>query len=295
MEHTIRNHYLEVTVSEHGAELRSIKDRRGTEYLWQGDPRYWKDRAPTIFPYVARLTEGKYYLDGACYSMPPHGFAPLSDSHPVRSTPAAVSLELTSSEKTRKMYPRDFVFQAVYRLYGRSLLIRYDVRNTDSRRMYFGIGGHPGFRVPVLEGTAFEEYRLRFEPGFCPVRIGFSDRVFLNGDDRPYPLGPDATVPLEHGLFDHDAVILSHMGPRVSLELKNGQKILSVRCPRMRYLGFWHRPHTDAPYVCLEPWSSLPSFQDRIAVFEKQKDLISLEPGRTYRFSWRVDFEAIEA
>ena len=47
-----------------GAQLLSIRASDGTECLWQGDPAYRSDRAPNLFPYVARLTEGKYYLDG---------------------------------------------------------------------------------------------------------------------------------------------------------------------------------------------------------------------------------------
>ena len=74
MEYTIQNQELSVTVSDFGAELRSIRSKDGTEYLWQGDPTFWKDRAPNIFPYVARLTEGKYSLKGREYQMKIHGF-----------------------------------------------------------------------------------------------------------------------------------------------------------------------------------------------------------------------------
>ena len=76
MLHTIGNQYLTVTVSEMGAELQSILGNDGTQYLWQGDPAYWKDRALNIFPYVARLTQGRYVIDGEEYAMPIHGFAP---------------------------------------------------------------------------------------------------------------------------------------------------------------------------------------------------------------------------
>ena len=54
----ISNQFLTVSVSDRGAELMSILGSDGTEYLWQGDPAYWGDRAPNIFPYVARLTDG---------------------------------------------------------------------------------------------------------------------------------------------------------------------------------------------------------------------------------------------
>lgn len=64
MLYSIETAALRVCVSDLGAELQSILAADGTEYLWQGDPAYWKDRAPTIFPYVARLTDGVYELDG---------------------------------------------------------------------------------------------------------------------------------------------------------------------------------------------------------------------------------------
>ena len=60
----IRNQFLKVSVSDRGAELMSILSSDGTEYLWQGDPTYWADRAPNIFPYVARLTGGSYTYGG---------------------------------------------------------------------------------------------------------------------------------------------------------------------------------------------------------------------------------------
>ena len=78
MLHTIQNESLSVTVNELGAQLWSIRAADGVEYLWQGDARYWADRALTIFPYVARLWQGQYMLDGQTYRMPIHGFAPGS-------------------------------------------------------------------------------------------------------------------------------------------------------------------------------------------------------------------------
>ncbi len=69
MTHLIKNRFLRVEAAEHGAELQSIQDADGTEYLWQGDPAYWPDRAPNLFPYVVRLTDESYYLDGELHHM----------------------------------------------------------------------------------------------------------------------------------------------------------------------------------------------------------------------------------
>ena len=78
MLYTIRNSLLQVTASAAGAELMSIQTADGTEYLWQGDPKYWSDRAPNIFPYVARLTKEQYTYQGKTYHLPIHGFAPTA-------------------------------------------------------------------------------------------------------------------------------------------------------------------------------------------------------------------------
>ena len=83
MLHTLHNEFLSVIASEQGAELQSVLGADGTEYLWQGDPTYWRNRAVNIFPYVARLTDGSYYLDGKLYHMDIHGLAPYRRFHAV--------------------------------------------------------------------------------------------------------------------------------------------------------------------------------------------------------------------
>ena len=40
---TIENSLLSLTVDTLGAQMMNLK-RNGTEYLWQGDPWYWRDR-----------------------------------------------------------------------------------------------------------------------------------------------------------------------------------------------------------------------------------------------------------
>ena len=74
MIYTIKNDKIEVSVEDLGAQMRSIKDAEGKEYLWQGDEKYWKECASNLFPYIARLTQGKYILKGKTYDMTTHGF-----------------------------------------------------------------------------------------------------------------------------------------------------------------------------------------------------------------------------
>ena len=56
MIYTIENEYLSVSVEDIGAQLKSIYHKKSeTEFLWQGDPKYWKGRAYNLFPIVCRL------------------------------------------------------------------------------------------------------------------------------------------------------------------------------------------------------------------------------------------------
>ena len=149
--HTIENGFLQVTVSELGAELQSVKATDGTEFLWQGDSRYWKDRSPVLFPYVGRLTNGRYRLEGREYPMGIHGFAAHSVFQTVKAEPERLELAITDTPETLARYPRRFAFTVVYALAGNTLEVTFRVENRDTGTMYFGLGGHPGIRVPLTE------------------------------------------------------------------------------------------------------------------------------------------------
>ena len=289
---TIQNGFLRVTARTEGAELMSILSSDGTEYLWQGDPKYWADRSLTLFPYVARLFGGTYELDGNTCRMPIHGFAPHAEFIPEQRSREEMTFVLTETEETRKCYPRSFRFSVTYRLEGSTLFVTYEVGNTDSRDLYFGLGGHPGFNVPLEEGKSFEDYRLRFSSAAEPKRIGFTADCFRDGTESPFPLEEKRILPLSHSLFDDDAVVLKDAAKEVTLETGDGGRSVTVRYPDMPYLSVWHAPKTDAPYVCIEPWLSLPSQKGEKTVFEKRPDLVCLPPDGRYGNTWSMTFKA---
>lgn len=288
MEHCIENGFLQISVAESGGQLMSILSADGTQYLWQGDPAYWPDRALNLFPYVARLTDGIYRLDGQTYSMDIHGLAPYRSFSVTEHTQDTLELTLESDEATCEHYPRRFAFRIRYQLKESTLAVTYTVENRDEKTMYFGLGGHPGFNVPMAAGKTFQDYRLRFEEICRPRRVDFSEDCFLLGMDSPFPLEGGTTLLLRHDLFDQDAIVLKDMARSVTLETDGDGHAITVSFPQMPYLGLWHWPKTDAPYLCIEPWCSLPATKGKITVLEEQPDLISLEPGKTYRNTWTI-------
>lgn len=288
----IQNEHLTVRIEERGAQLLSIKDKEGTEYLWQGDDRYWEERSPILFPYIARMTDRKYQLFGKTYEMDIHGFAKDMTFSPVEESETKVVLVIGNNEVTYAQYPYEFKFYVTYELDGGKLMMTYKVENRDEKTMYFGIGGHPGLNVPFEEGTVFEDYCLMFDEKTDAKRVGMTDDCFVNGEENEFPLVDHQILPLRHELFDHDAVIFHHMPKKITLMSPKAKKKVHVTYPDVEYLGLWHAVETDAPYVCVEPWSSLPSRKDIIEDLETQPSIMSLESGKQHVCRIGIEIEA---
>ena len=278
MEFCIHNDTLRVGADTLGAELSFITGTNGTDYLWPGQSTIWQDRAPNLFPYVARLTEGKYSYRGMFYPLPIHGFASRSQFTGELLSKTEMLFSLSSTAETLETYPFPFRFTVGYRLEENRLYLEYTVENAGSDLMHFGIGAHPGFRVPLESGLGFRDYFIEFPFSCQPQRIGFTEQCFLNGEDSPFPLQEGRFLPLSHSMFDNDAIVLRNMPRQATLRSLKGSKAVSVSFPDMPYLGIWHRPGTDAPYICIEPWKSLPSRQGIIEDLETQPTLETLSP-----------------
>ena len=77
----------------------------------------------------------------------------------------------------------------------------------------------------------------------------------------------------------------------LTLHSRKSSRSVTVDFPDMGFLGLWHAPKTDAPYVCVEPWVSLPSHSAYVEDFAKQEHLISLNAGETYRNEMVITLE----
>lgn len=291
MNYEIKNEKLQVKISDYGAELQSVTGEGNIEYLWQGNPEVWEEKAPNIFPYVARLTDGKCMVNGTSYEMKIHGIVKYCTLKAEKINEDEITFCLESNEETKKQYPFDFTYRITYTLEDSVLKIRMSILNQGNTRMYFALGGHPGFQVPLEEGLSFEDYYLEFGKPCKPSRIGFSETCFLTGKDETYSLVEDRFIPLRHELFDNDAIVLKHCDRQVTLASFKGKRRITASYPDFPYLGFWHMPKTEAPYICIEPWSSLPSREGIVEELSQQADLIGLEPGKEYITGWQLKFE----
>lgn len=290
MDYYLENAHLTVRISSLGAQLQQIINADGTEYLWYGDPTYWGGRSPILFPFVGRLKDCQYLLNGVKYPLEIHGFARKCDFSVCHATKTQLDFLLVSNDVTQAVYPYDFQLHILYTLLDDTLGITYLVQNNSKTTMYFGLGAHPGFRVPLDRGKTFEDYRIELlgQAG-TPMRVGFSADCLINGNDEPYLLNADAALPLRHTLFDNDAIFLSNVAKQARLTAGDGHSI-TLFYPDMTYLGIWHTPKTKAPFVCIEPWTSLPGRHDIVEDFATMPSLIHLPAQQSKTFCWSMTF-----
>ena len=288
---TIGNDSISVEIDEVSATLHSIK-KDGVEYLWQGDEKYWKFQDKNLFPYIGRMTDEKYICNGKEYSMKLHGFCGDVAFLAENVSETSVDFVIRDSEYTRSIYPFCFELRITYSVEGNKLLKKCAVTNRGTEEMYFGIGSHPGFNVPIGGEGTFEDWYFEFDEESTPIRIGFDQTNYrLNDENLPYALEEGKKLRLEHAKFDLDAIVLQGMPKAVTLRSDTSAHAVRAEYPDMDFLGLWHKPHSDAPYVCIEPWKSLPSHSGYVEDITKQEHIVHLPAGQEYTNT--ISFEII--
>ncbi len=283
--YVIQNSYLTVTLSDIGGEPLSVK-AGDHEYLWQRDPTYWSSCAPLLFPTVGRLRGGVWADGDRVYAMNNHGFSRRQEMEAVAMRDFA-EFTLKDNSETREVYPYSFTLRRRFKLAKNSILETITVTNTDSRELPFGIGLHPGFMLP--EGRA----RLSLETD-GEVRRHLLSPAFLMADkSEPYELRDGKYIDIDNSLFDNDAVILSGI-KSATLESPDSERSIRVSFPDAPYVGFWQPIRSDAPFLCIEPWQSLPASDapdgtppDQIS---ERKGFVKLAPGASYTFNCMMIF-----
>ncbi|MBQ7922591.1 MAG: aldose 1-epimerase family protein [Clostridia bacterium] len=290
MLYTIENSKIKVTITDMGAEMTSlVLKKTGTEYLWQGDPTYWTGHAYNLFPICGRLWEGKYTYQGNTYEMNLHGFARKTEYAVAEQKEDSITFRLADTDVTYAQYPFHFELLLTYSLEGAAVKTTFHITNNDEKELIFAIGGHPGFNVPLAEGETFEDYTISFSDKCEPRQLCMSETCYYLNDTKPFKLRCGKSFKLAHDLFDNDAVFLTDMAPAVTLKSGISKHFVKVSYPGMNYLGFWHAPKTEAPYVCIEPWISIPADDGSVDNLETKRSMLRLAPGAIHEQSFDIE------
>ncbi len=291
MIYTISNDKLCVKISDLGAELQSVTDLAdGCEYIWQGDAKYWEDRAPTLFPICGRFLDGKYTYRGKEYAMGMHGFA-ASQTYEVSNVQGdSVTMTLRANEQTRAQYPFAFSFALTFALSGRRLPGAAEIKNEGEEILPATFGAHPGFNVPFTKGHDFSEYTLTFAEKCTPNQLGITPEGYYAGRCRALALEGGTTLALDHEKFVVDGIFMSRMARKVTLGAPTDPHGVTLDFADFPYLGVWQEYGKDTPFLCLEPWCGLPSYPDVADDISEKNDMFHIAKGEKKNLQYSIEF-----
>jgi len=285
----LKNNYLTVEISKHGAEIKSIKDMDGTEFVLD-DEKHWKYSVPHLFPVVGTLQNGELIHEGKHYPMPRHGIARTSEFDVISTTEKMAVFSLRYSDETQKAYPFMFELVVTYKINGKAILVQYHVRNLDDRKISFSLGAHPAFLAPRNQGEVFTDYFLEFETLEDLNLIPINQESGLLLRNRIPMAKNTKIINLEKTLFNGDALIFQGLKSKyLMLKNRKNSKMVRFDFSEFPFLGIW-TTLGDSPMICIEPWAGHADYVDFYGEFCDKEDNISLEVGseKSYQYVMEI-------
>jgi len=284
---TIENQQLRISIHPKGAELQSVFHKtHNTEYMWSGDPAFWGKHSPLLFPIVGTLKDNIYYYEDKPYSLSRHGFAREHEFTVETQTADSITFLLKSDASTKKVYPFDFTLRVIYKLLASGLTTTYRVDNPAATPLYFSVGGHPAFAVPMAPGTGYTDYYLQFDQSETAPRWPISKDGLIETQPQPL-LDNSSTIPLKKELFAKDALVLKHpASSAVTIRSAKTERSVRLDFPGFPFLGIWAAPNAD--FVCLEPWCGIADGVDGNQQFTEKEGINLLAEGEEFERTWTL-------
>lgn len=283
----LENSKLNITVSDYGAELHSVTGKKeDTEFLWNGNPEYWKYHAPHLFPIIGKLIDSKYRVNGKEYELPSHGIARISEFNCLNKTEKSITFELKYDEKSLEIYPYKFLLQVTYTLEDNSVITEYKIINLDDKDIYFSIGGHPAFMCPIDSKDKLEDCYLEFNKKETTSAMTINEDVYISYNRKEY-LKDTNILPLSKELFENGLFIFDRLeSDKISIKSKNNSKSVCVEFDGFPYVGLW-APEKGAPFMCIEPWFGHPDYEDFKGEFKEREGSIEVNPGEYFSCKYK--------
>ncbi|EAC5861214.1 aldose 1-epimerase family protein [Listeria monocytogenes] len=284
----LENEVLLVEMKTAGAELTRIfhKDT-GLEYLWNADSKFWGRHSPVLFPTVGRLVDDTYLVDGKQYHLGQHGFARDRDFQVIEQTENTVRFELDADEDSLAIYPYKFKLSIIYTIEKNTVAVSYEVENTDNKRIYFSIGAHPAFHLPLTDGTTFEDYYLDFgtEENLETLCL---EGPYRSGDIKKIIDEPARYLPLSYDLFKNDALIFEALKQKeMTIKSDKTPHFVKVSFPEFPFVGVWTaKPGT--PFLCIEPWYGIADGAGESVELRDKAGIEHLEPEAVFASEYEI-------
>lgn len=285
--HEISNQQIRIQVAERGAELCELFHfGNQLNYLWKGDPAFWGKTSPVLFPIVGSLRNNEYCWQNKTYSLPRHGFARELPFQLIQQSDHTLLFQLVHSNATLQVYPFPFKLSILYQIDNSRLTVRYQVENPANNPMYFSIGAHPAFALPLESSLAFTDYYLEFStPENAPI-YPLTENALIANNPRPF-FQNTQQLSLHPELFYRDALVFKNLqSNQITLAATTGKAALQFNFPNTPYFGIWSAK--NAPFICLEPWHGIADTESATGNLEEKEGIQTLLPGEIFASEWSV-------
>lgn len=287
--HIIESNDLIIESKNSGAELTRIYSKKyNKEILWNGDSSFWGRHSPILFPIVGRLKDNETYIEDKLYNMSQHGFARDMEFEVIDDTNSSIIYKLQSNEESKKFYPYEFELLIKYTLEENKLNVKWEVKNTDSREIYFSIGAHPAFNISSREELS--NYYIEFK---------FKDNVNRISLEGPYyneitSMSKLETLELNPKSFEKDAIIFTNID-ELSIKNKKEDNYIKVSFEDFPLVGIWSPYYKDenltAPFICIEPWHGLADSVNSDKIYKNKKFIKKLNIGEIFITDYTIEIK----
>lgn len=284
MIYTIKNNNITAKINELGAELISVTDNNGKEFIFQPS-LLWPGQAKNLFPNVGLAKDDYSIIRGKRYPMHQHGFAKDMIFNVFDVNDDSVSFYIKSNTATKKYVPYDFRLEISFVIKNNTLKQSFKVINLDKEEIYFGIANHSGFATDTSSYVDFCGNRNIQE--IC--RKGMK---YLTGKEKIYSL-ENGKIFVTPKYFKDGAHILKGFEKKeiilVNPILKTSVK---VNFDGFDYITLWSTPDAET-VLCMMPWCALPDADDTDHIFEHKQGNVKLDVNSTFMVSQILSFMSI--
>ncbi len=286
----LKNEFLKVELHPKGAEIISITGMQdGLNYMWRRDPIQWANSAPILFPIVGAVRNDQYTIDGKTYHMTQHGFARHTEFKTDQKSETQVTFTLESNDEIKKQYPYLFALNVTYTLETNKLHCEISIKNTDSKEIYFQVGGHPAFACPLLDNESSNDYYIEFSDNenkgrkiIDVAKRGMSRNVepFFENERRFF---------VRQDLFSRDAIVLQDfVSKSISLKSLNHNKSLVFYMNGFDHVGIWAAKHVGG-LIAIEPWVGHADYVDFEGDFKDKQSCVQLQPDQHFDCDFAIE------
>lgn len=264
MIHQLENDEVILAVDTKACEIASFQRKdKEIEYMWNGDPAYWSNRNPILFPHVSSPADKILNFKGEDHKVNNHGVCRRAEFRFLEKGSDYLLFEFEDNEETYAQYPYHFRMEVRYTLVANRVKIEYRIFNEREERLVFGFGLHPAFNCPLDPKRSFFDYRIEFEEEDVEGKV----------------------LPLNYELFDRYPTYVIHDPKSRMFRLTDGENAVIMETEEGFHIFALWTP--KAPFICLEPWVNTLDDEPGIREFEPAKGNIVLRKGGEFRIAYR--------